>query len=270
MSEAASKLVVLAERQFTQGCLLLWLRACCPEFDVVVAADLGSMHPEERASPPVAIVVHPSGCRRGFEWIEQQMAMKGRYCASGPVILIVDAFDADLVQNLVSRGIINAFIPMSDTTEVAAAALRLVIAGGRYMPPLVQSVALSSRSPEPPAHHNPPARVDGLTLRERAVLDLLKTGKPNKVIAHNLTMSLSTAKVHVHNIIRKLKVKNRTEAVIAASKLTVTSPDHFVHPTAKVGHLEFELAEKKDNHEITPHLASRYVVRAPRVGPKAH
>ena len=270
MSEAASKLLVLAEREFTQGCLLHWLRACCPEFEVVVAADLGRMHSEERASPPLAIVVHPSGCPRGLDWIEQQIEMKGRYFTSGPIILIADAFDADLVQNLVSRGVINAVIPMSDTTEVAAAALRLVIAGGRYMPPLVESAAPSLNSPEGPALYNPPTRVDGLTMRERAVLDLLKTGKPNKVIAHKLNMSLSTAKVHVHNIIRKLKVKNRTEAVIAASKLTIASLDQFVHATAKAGHLEFESVTKQDSLEVRPHLASHYVVRAARVGPKAH
>lgn len=139
MSEAAPSLIVLTEREFTRGCLLLWLRACCPEFDVVVAAELGDIHPEERSSPPVAIVVHASGHRRASNWVEQQIEAKGRYSASAPTILIVDAFDADLVQNLVSRGVIDAFIPMSDTTEVAAAALRLVIAGGHYMPLLVAS-----------------------------------------------------------------------------------------------------------------------------------
>ena len=256
MSEAASKLIVLTEREFTRGCLLHWLRACCPEFDVVVAAGLSDIHREENADPPVAIVVHASGDCRSLQWIEQQIEAKNRYSASAPTILIVDAFDADLVQNLVSRGAIDAFIPMSDTTWVAAAALRLVIAGGRYMPPLVQIAALPLKSPDVPAHHMPVANLGALTLRERAVLELLKTGNPNKVIAYKLSMSLSTAKVHVHNIIRKLKVKNRTEAVIAA--------------TDKVGHLEFELAAKKDDLKITSHLASQYVASAPRVSQKAH
>ncbi|WP_428493607.1 helix-turn-helix domain-containing protein [Rhodopila sp.] len=247
-----------------------WGRACCPEFEVVVATQLGDLRSQEPAGAPVAIVLHASGHRRDFEWIEQQIEAKNRYCASAPTILIVDAFNADLVQNLIVRGAIDAFIPMSDTTEVAAAALRLVIAGGRYMPLQVPTAALPSKSPDDPADQNPIARLNGLTQRERAVLDLLKTGKPNKVIAHQLSMSLSTAKVHVHNIIRKLKVKNRTEAVIAATKISVESRDQSVHPADKVGHLEFELAAKKGDLEITPHLASRFVVRAPRVGPKAH
>ena len=251
-----------------RGCLSYWARAGCPEFEVVVAIQLGDTHPEERARAPVAIVLYASGHQRDFDWIEQQIAAKDRYWASAPTILIGDAFNADLVQSLASRGAIDAFIPISDTTEVAAAALRLVVAGGRYMPPLVPAAATSLKRPGDPADHNPIPRLNGLTLRERAVLDLLKTGKPNKVIAHQLSMSLSTAKVHVHNIIRKLNVKNRTEAVIAATKLSVTSHDQFVLSTEKAGHLEFELAAKKD--VITSHLASRYVVRPPRVGPKAH
>jgi len=270
MSEAASALIVLAQRKFIQGCLSHWLHACCPEFDLVVAADLGRIHPDKRARPPVAVVVHPSGCRRGFDWIEQQIEIKGRYCASSPIVLIVDELDTDLVQHLVSRGVIDAFIPTSDTTEIAAAALRLAIAGGRYIPPMVQSAAPSLTSPGEPADHNPLACVNSLTLRERAVLDLLNTGKPNKLIAYDLKMSISTAKVHVHNIIRKLKVNNRTEAVIAASKLTITSPNHVVHPTAKIGHLEFELATKKDDHEITPHLAPAATSFAHRVSAPRH
>ena len=192
-------------------------------------------------------------------------------CYRPPPELFRRGFDADLAQNLVSSGVINAFIPTSDSTEVAAAALRLVIAGGRYMPPLVQSVALSLRSPGGTAYHCHSDLINSLTSRERAVLELLKTGKPNKLIAHDLSMSLSTAKVHVHNIIHKLKVNNRTEAVIATSELTVTSPPRgFVHPTAKVERLEFDLTEKEDDHEMTPHLANRDLVRMPRVGHKAH
>jgi DNA-binding NarL/FixJ family response regulator len=260
MAAVVSTIIALADREFSQGCLSHWLRACCPEFDVLVAADLGRVRPEECASPPVAIVLHPSCSGGAFDWIEQQIEIKGRYCVLGPIVLIVDAFDANLAQNLVSSGVINAFIPTSDTTEVAAAALRLVIAGGRYMPSMVQSVALPLRSPAGASYHLHSDIINVLTSRERAVLELLKTGKPNKLIAHDLSMSLSTAKVHVHNIMRKLKVNNRTEAVIATSE----------HPTAKVEHLEFDMAAKDDDHEMTPHLATRYHVRAPRAGDKAH
>ncbi len=60
----------------------------------------------------------------------------------------------------------------------------------------------------------------------------------------------------MHNIIRKLKVNNRTEAVVAANMLSITSPDQFRRANAKAGHLDLELATTKDGLEITPHPVS--------------
>lgn len=57
---------------------------------------------------------------------------------------------------------------------------------------------------------------EGLTRRERDVFSLLLLGKPNKIIAHVLQMSEATARVHIRNIMRKLKARNRTEAVCRA------------------------------------------------------
>ena len=57
-----------------------------------------------------------------------------------------------------------------------------------------------------------------LTDRETEVLKYLKKGKSNVEIAKELTISNSTAKVHVCSIIRKMKAKDRTQAVIKAIK----------------------------------------------------
>jgi DNA-binding NarL/FixJ family response regulator len=54
-----------------------------------------------------------------------------------------------------------------------------------------------------------------LTPRELAVLHLLERGLSNKMIGKHLGMSPSTVKAHVHNIISKLNVRNRTEAAVA-------------------------------------------------------
>lgn len=54
---------------------------------------------------------------------------------------------------------------------------------------------------------------DDLTEREREVLNLLVTGMNNRAGAHNLTVSQSTVKFHVSNILAKLHTKARTEAI---------------------------------------------------------
>jgi DNA-binding NarL/FixJ family response regulator len=268
MRKAPSRLIAVTEREFIRGCLLHWLHACCPEFEAGVVADLSEIHLEELARPPAAIVIDASSCHRSLDWITQQIETKRRHFGSTPTILIVDGLDADLVQDLVSRQAVDGFIPTSDTTEVAAAALRLVIAGGHYGPQLTASAAPSPQGPADPLQHESDT-IQGLTLRERTVLELLRTGEPNKLIAYKLGMSLSTAKVHVHNIIRKLKVRNRTEAVIAAGKLGAKSSDQSLHAAARAGHLDLDLAAIQDGVEIGPHLANHPAGHPRGVGAKA-
>jgi DNA-binding NarL/FixJ family response regulator len=59
---------------------------------------------------------------------------------------------------------------------------------------------------------------DRLTQREEEVLKLVGQGAPNKMIAYRLSMSQNTVKVHLHRILQKLQLHNRTEAAIAAGK----------------------------------------------------
>jgi DNA-binding NarL/FixJ family response regulator len=55
------------------------------------------------------------------------------------------------------------------------------------------------------------------------VLEFLTQGMPNKIIAYRLGMSQSTVKVHVHNILNKLKVTNRTAAAVTARRMQTAS-----------------------------------------------
>lgn len=54
--------------------------------------------------------------------------------------------------------------------------------------------------------------MDELTVRELEVLAMVARGHQNKIIAADLGLSEHTVKIHIHNIIRKLGVHNRTEA----------------------------------------------------------
>ena len=52
-----------------------------------------------------------------------------------------------------------------------------------------------------------------LTRREQEILDLMASGLSNKLISRDLNIEVSTVKNHVHNILVKLDVKSRSEAV---------------------------------------------------------
>ncbi|QYX58468.1 response regulator transcription factor [Roseovarius sp. SCSIO 43702] len=105
------------------------------------------------------------------------------------------------------------FLPMNVGVDCWLSVLRLVALGQRYFPS-----ELIDRTPEPvvpaPAPTAPEAQDVGLTVREREVLSAAAEGKQNKLIADELGVSEHTVKLHMHHIIRKLGVKNRTEATI--------------------------------------------------------
>ena len=60
----------------------------------------------------------------------------------------------------------------------------------------------------------------GLTPRQTDVLGLLLQGKPNKLIARELNLSVETVKDHVAAVLRALNVSSRTQAVLAVSQMT--------------------------------------------------
>jgi DNA-binding NarL/FixJ family response regulator len=117
-------------------------------------------------------------------------------------------------------------------------AVRLVLAGGVYVPPMMLTALppgiVAGVSPQAA----PEAFVRGgngsgaggtqtlehlrsvLTERQVEVLQLLSQGKPNKLIGRSLGISEGTVKIHLAAIFRALNVRNRTEAVVAAQALT--------------------------------------------------
>ena len=60
------------------------------------------------------------------------------------------------------------------------------------------------------------SRLNVLTGREISVVRAIQQGKSNKVIAYELNMCLSTVKVHVRNVMRKMDARNRTDVAMKA------------------------------------------------------
>jgi len=104
--------------------------------------------------------------------------------------------------------------------DIQAAELRIAIkaaaAGQVYLSPQASPYLLGAvHMPERPEH---------LTLREMDVLRLLAQGHSNKEIARNLHLLEETVKFHVRHILAKLGVQSRTQAVLAAIRLGLVSP----------------------------------------------
>jgi DNA-binding NarL/FixJ family response regulator len=133
-----------------------------------------------------------------------------RECAPLVPLAVVSAEQQPgLAAELLALGIAG-FIPKSDPSEVIVSAVRLILAGGVYVPPQL----LGGRPGASSATGLPP----GLTARQLDVLRLLALGKPNKVIARELGVTEGTVKVHLLAVFRALDVRNRTAAVLAAQR----------------------------------------------------
>ena len=98
-------------------------------------------------------------------------------------------------------------------------AIKLVLAGGAYLPRQPQNSASASTDPDRTAKPN--ARFDepNFTQRQFKVLTLLAKGESNKAIARSLGIAEGTVKIHLTSVFRALKVQNRSQAVIAALRL---------------------------------------------------
>lgn len=131
---------------------------------------------------------------------------------------------------------VRGYIPTSFSPRVAVEAIRLVFAGGTFIPasalkqpcgehgqadPLVSDPTrvTAPSDPETGAHGVSGEPVRDLTPRQRQVLRLLCEGQPNKIIAHALSMQEGTVKVHVRQIMKKLKATNRTQVAFFANRL---------------------------------------------------
>ena len=143
-----------------------------------------------------------------------------------PVIVLSGSEDVDLMRSLMEIGVLG-FIPKAYSPEVMLSAIRLVLAGGIYIPPLLlanaQAQGWQPAEAAAPSPADPARGIDGLrkllTERQIDVMRLLSQGKPNKLIARDLGISEGTVKIHLAAIFRALNVRNRVEAVVASRKL---------------------------------------------------
>ena len=163
---------------------------------------------------------------RSFDLVLMDMLMPGMN--QGDVIGMIRALHPKLpiviVSMLDSPGVIrgavasgaSGFIPKTSTPSLMTEAIRLVLAGGVYLPPAVLAVEEDAKAEDAGSSPLPPdAR---LTRQQRAVLAELSVGKSNKEIAQSLSISEATVKVHLAAIMRTLKVHNRTQVVLAAKQ----------------------------------------------------
>jgi DNA-binding NarL/FixJ family response regulator len=136
---------------------------------------------------------------------------------------VIEPYDKVLVtslQDVVDSPLIRGVLPMDLRLDVWLSIVRLLLCGGEYFPPGLimqakardQMTASSDGSGSLKAQNLRPIHMPELTTRESQILKMVSHGLQNKLIAVECGLSEHTVKIHLHHIIRKLGVHNRTEA----------------------------------------------------------
>ncbi len=140
-------------------------------------------------------------------------------------ILILTTHDLDEYVFEALRVGASGFMLKDAPVEQLVEAIHVLAAGDALLAPAVTRRVIEAFAAMP--ENAPPAdRLEGLTAREVEVLRLLAQGRSNADIAAELIVSAATAKTHVSNILTKLRLRDRIQAVIYAYENGLVVPEH--------------------------------------------
>ncbi len=202
-ADTAFSVFIIERRTFFRECLTRSLRSV-PGCNPVSFASVDSWLTEGGRADGRSLIVLCAGGRGKDQEIQRQIGLLSQKTGDAPTILLSDVEEPDYIVDILRNGA-RGYIPTSVPFDVVIEAMRFVLAGGVFVP--ASSLIAAQRS-------------NGIfTARQSAVVEAVRHGKANKTIAHELNMHESTVKVHVRNIMKKLKAKNRTEVAIMANAL---------------------------------------------------
>jgi DNA-binding NarL/FixJ family response regulator len=191
-----------------------------PESAVVAASTCDELLAidERRIGTPILVVAYIRSSGLSSTYVQSALELLRVRLPEAITVVLADREDVAEVNRALAHGV-RGYIPTSVECGVAVAALRLISAGGTFVPP--DALRATTAKPDDQPEGERQRRSDGpdLTPRELSVIDLLREGKPNKLIGRELEMQESTVKVHVRNILKKLKARNRTHAALVANRL---------------------------------------------------
>jgi DNA-binding NarL/FixJ family response regulator len=144
--------------------------------------------------------------------------------AEGTRVLILTTFGLDDYVYEALRAGASGFMLKDAPPEELLAAIEVVARGDALIAPAVTRAVIEEFVRRAPAPSAPAPALDGLTEREREVLELLARGMSNAEIAERLVVSAGTVKTHVAHVLAKLNLRDRVQAVILAYESGLITP----------------------------------------------
>ena len=202
-------IAVIESRTFLRECIRRSARLALPLPIITYSTVFELEQQHSPASPEIVIV---SLTEAGSEAVIHTLTKLSELFPGIPVIVLADKTDPELALTAIRHGA-RGYIPFTLRFDIAVEAMRLVLAGGTYVP--LDCVLGTGGSGIAAAQPSP--SVGAVTARELAVVRAIQQGKSNKVMAYDLNMCESTVKVHVRNIMKKLEAHPRASAAARSS-----------------------------------------------------
>jgi DNA-binding NarL/FixJ family response regulator len=205
-NEQLRMVIYIDPRAMTRDCVGGWLQSNIRGFHVRILSDPDQIETTSIVNEPIQAVIMNAGAERASSAaVASRLSRIGELLPEVPIALLSDFEDAGTIREAFKLGV-RGFIPTSLASLVAAEAVRLVCVGGTFAP----AAALLCQD-DHPQHPPGEAPIEGFTQRQSQILDCLRRGMANKLIAYELDMCESTVKVHIRNIMKKLNATNRTQ-----------------------------------------------------------
>ncbi len=187
-----------------QECLLPLLSRRL-DTDIAAFPSIDDWMLQEDAANYALIIFHACGDQQGRDLANLGQVLNS-FEKRPNFVVLADSERPSEIKALYASGA-RGYIPTSLSFDVVTEAIKLVMVGGVYCPPCMLRV------------HDNDAQFGrtssaSFTRREAAVFEAVRQGQPNKLIADEMGISESTIKVHVHRIMKKLNVHNRTQMAI--------------------------------------------------------
>jgi DNA-binding NarL/FixJ family response regulator len=216
----SQRVALIDPKPLTRRSIADLLAKAFPESAMVAASTCDELLKidERRIGTPNLVVVHIRSAGLTSTYVQSALELLRLRLPETSVVVLADSEDVDEINRALAHGV-RGYIPTSVECGIAVAALRLIGAGGTFVP--ADALRSTAAKPNDQLEGERQRRSGGrdLTPRELSVIDLLREGKPNKLIAARLDMQESTVKVHVRNILKKLNATNRTHAAFVANRL---------------------------------------------------
>jgi DNA-binding NarL/FixJ family response regulator len=218
-SQSSEQMIVLVDRRvLSRECLTYALKVVDPGLSILSFSSAAEWVEHRHSILPACVMMLHINQLHGPEF-GRELALIKQAVDAPPVVLLLDESDEEDPEDIIGalNSGVQGYIPSSMPLSVAVEAMRLVAAGGTYVP--MSSLLTCRCTTETSDQAVADVNGSGFTSRQMAVIKGLREGKTNKTIAYELNMCESTVKVHVGNIMKKLKARSRTEIAFKTREL---------------------------------------------------